>query len=114
MNLAEMLAQTVTPLFDVKPTLPDNQAYRAAVSVKREAAMIARYRKVMKIEDKEPDEDGNKQCIEISTQDVGKLVKVSKPMIGLRKLEGLGHVKMARMSSAERGRKQCMWRWINE
>ena len=99
MNLVEYLMATVTPLYDVRPDVSHSQEYRSTTAKRREQAMIERYRKAFVGHD------------ELSTQEVGRLAGVSKPMLGLRKIEDLGHVQMVRMSADKRGRKQCMWRW---
>lgn len=101
MWLAEYLMTPVTPLYDIVPGGPAiDQSYRSAVSERRAEAMEARYRAVFA---------GHS---ELTSTEVGRLVGVSKPLVGLRKLESRGAVRMVRMSADKRGRKQAVWEWI--
>lgn len=100
MNFAQYLMTPVTPLCDVMPGgATIDQSYRSAVSERRALDMAARYRAVFAGKD------------ELSSTEVGQLVGVSRPLTGLRKLEARGFVRMVRMSSDKRGRKQAIWEW---
>lgn len=99
MRLAEYLMTPVTPLYEISHEGID-QSYRSAVSERRAEAMEARYRAVFA---------GHS---ELTSTEVGRLVGVSKPLVGLRKLESRGAVRMVRMSADKRGRKQAVWEWI--
>ena len=98
MNLAQYLAKPVTPLYDVIPGgATIDQSFRSAVSARRAAEMEARYRRAF---------TGR---AEMTSQEVGAALGVSRPLTGLRKMEKRGVVRMVRMSSDRRGRKQAVW-----
>lgn len=99
MNLAQYLMTSVTPLRDVIPSgdATIDQSYRSDVSIRRAAEMECRYRRAF----------SNRQ--EMTSQEVGAAIGVSRPLTGLRKLEARGVVRMVRMSSDGRGRKQAVW-----
>lgn len=100
MRLAEYLMATVTPLYDIVPGgATIDQTYRSAVSERRAKDMEARYRAAFAGKG------------EVSSNEIGRVLGISKPLVGLRKLEARGVVEMVRMSADKRGRKQCMWRW---
>lgn len=101
MDFAQYLATPVTPLYDYIPSggATIDQSFRSAISEKRAAEMAARYRVVFAGKAK------------LSSTEVGALVGVSRPLTGLRKLEARGFVRMVRMSSDKRGRKQAIWEW---
>lgn len=102
MSLAQYLMAPVTPLYDVISTGDSviDQSFRSAVSIRRAAEMVERYRSAFVGHD------------ELTSTEVGRRVGVSRVLVGLRKLESRGFVRMVRMSSDKRGRKQAVWEWI--
>jgi hypothetical protein len=101
MDFAKYLMSPVTPLYDYIPSggATIDQSFRSAISDKRAAEMAARYRNKMAGKG------------EMSSTEIGAAVGVSRVLTGLRKLEARGLVRMVRMSSDKRGRKQAIWEW---
>jgi hypothetical protein len=93
---------TVTPLYAIKiePCPGGDNPSRAAAAEKRAAEMVRRYRGVM-------------HRNVLSSQDIGQKAGVSKPLVGLRKLEARGHVRVHHIDKSHPGRKQLFWEWVD-
>jgi predicted ArsR family transcriptional regulator len=100
MNLAQYLATTVTPLYAVVIEGEEPKKPCTAHQAKQSEEMMQRYRNVFT------------NRAEMTSQEVGAALGISKPLIGLRKMEARGFVRMVRMSADKRGRKQAVWEWI--
>jgi len=100
MNLAQYLLTPVTPLYAVIPEKTPGGDFpgRERAAEKRAAEMVVRYRSVMygKV---------------LSSQTIGLLAGVSKPLVGLRKLESRGHVVLHHEDRSHPGRRQLFWAW---